>query len=124
MSPRIAAAETRAIWSAANAYLQHAAPWTAIKSDSARAAIVTRTGLNLVRLSALLAWSIIPALAERVLHAFGEDEAIPRWPSGPIGALLNANAGQPVLRLGPLVAKITAEKANHLAARFGDRETA
>jgi methionyl-tRNA synthetase len=121
---RRAAAETRAIWSAANACLQHAAPWTAIKSDPARAAVVTRTGLNLVRLCAVLAWSIIPALAERVLHAFGEDETIPRWPSGPIATLLNGGAGQPVLRLGPLVAKITDEKARHLTARFGDRDGA
>ena len=121
---RRAAAETKAIWSAANAYLQHAAPWTEIKSDAARAAVVTRTGLNLVRLSAVLAWSIIPALSERVLHALGEDEAIPRWPSGPIGPLLNGGAGQPVLRLDPLVAKITREKADHLAARFGERDGA
>jgi hypothetical protein len=27
-----------------------------------------------------------------------------------------------VLQLGPLVAKITPEKASHLAARFGERE--
>ena len=74
---RRAAAETRGIWSAANAYLQHEAPWTTIKSDAARAAIVTRTGLNLVRLSAVLAWSIIPALSETVLRAFGDTEAVP-----------------------------------------------
>ena len=41
-----AAAETRAIWSAANAYLQEAAPWTSIKSDPARAAIATRTAIE------------------------------------------------------------------------------
>ena len=112
---RAAAAETRAIWSAANAYLQQAAPWAAIKSDSARAAVVTRTGLNLVRLSAVLAWSIIPALSRAVLHAFGCDEAIPRWPTDPCGPLLNASAGHRALPLGPLVEKV---KAGHLAARF------
>jgi len=116
---RRAAAETRGIWSAANAYLQHAAPWTTIKSDSARAAIVTRTGLKLVRLSAVLAWSIIPALSETVLRAFGDTEAVPRWPSAPCGPLLDSGPGKPVLRLDPLVPKITGEKAGHLAARFG-----
>ncbi|MGH6750796.1 MAG: class I tRNA ligase family protein, partial [Bradyrhizobium sp.] len=121
---RRAAAETRAIWSAANAYLQHAAPWTAIKSDSDRAAVVARIGLNLVRLSAVLAWSIIPALCEPVLRAFGEDEVIPRWPCGPIGPFLNGSTGAPVLRLDPLVAKITREKADHLAARFGEQDGA
>src|SRR4029077_4742547 len=39
---RRATAETRGRWRVANAYLQRAAPWTTIKSDSARAAIVTR----------------------------------------------------------------------------------
>ena len=116
---RRAAAETRAIWSTANAYLQHAAPWTTIKSDPARAAVVTRTGLNLVRLSATLAWSIIPALSETVLAAFGDVEAVPRWPFAPCGPLLDGGAGKPVSRLGPLVAKIAAEKAGQLAARFG-----
>jgi methionyl-tRNA synthetase len=116
---RRAAAETRAIWSAANAYLQHAAPWTTTKSDQARAAVVTRTGLNLVRLSAVLAWSIIPALSGTVLHAFGDDRAVPNWPSGPCGPFLDSGAGRPVLRLNPLVPKITPEQASHLAARFG-----
>lgn len=116
---RRAAAETRVIWSAANAYLQHAAPWTTVRSDSVRASVVTRTGLNLVRLSATLAWSIIPSLSETVLHAFGDDDAVPRWPSAPCGPFLDSGAGTRVLRLGPLVAKITAEKAGHLAARFG-----
>jgi len=74
---RRAAAETRGIFSVANRYLQYAAPWTTIKSDPVRAAIVTRTGLNLVRLSAVLAWSIIPALSETVLHAFGDNDAVP-----------------------------------------------
>jgi methionyl-tRNA synthetase len=118
---RRAAAETRGIWSAANAYLQHAAPWTAIKSDPARAAIVTRTGLNLVRLAAVLAWSIIPALSKTVLRAFGDDEAVPPWPSVPCGPLLDSGHGKRVLRLDPLVPKITREKTIHLAVRFGDR---
>ncbi len=115
---RRAAAQTRAIWSAANAYLQHAAPWTTIKSDSARAAVATRTGLNLVRLSAVLAWSIVPTLSETVLHAFGDDDAVPSWPSLPCGPLLDGCRGKRVLRLGPLVPKITRENASHLAARF------
>ncbi|WJR77629.1 class I tRNA ligase family protein [Bradyrhizobium sp. NP1] len=116
---RAAAAATRAIWAAANAYVQRAAPWTAIRSDRARAAVVTRTGLNLVRLAAVLAWSIVPALSEDVLGAFGHTESVPRWPTGLSAPLLDAGAGTQVLHLQPLVAKITAEKAVHLAARFG-----
>ncbi|QPF84158.1 methionine--tRNA ligase [Bradyrhizobium genosp. L] len=116
---RGAAAAIRAIWDTSNAYLHHAAPWTAIKSDPDRAAVVTRTGLNLVRLSATLAWSIVPHLAERVLRAFGHDDAIPRWPNGPLASLLDEGAGTPVENPGPLIEKITAERAGQLAARFG-----
>ena len=78
---RRAAAETRAIWARANAYLQDAAPWTSFTSNPARAAAATRTALNLIRLSAVLAWSIIPDIAGRVLAAFGEQAEIPRWPT-------------------------------------------
>ncbi|MGL3211423.1 class I tRNA ligase family protein [Bradyrhizobium sp. BR 1433] len=116
---RAAAAATRAIWDTANAYLQHAAPWTAIKSDPARAAVITRVGLNLVALSATLAWSIVPHLAARVLGALGQSDAVPRWPTGPLVPLLDRGAGTPVARLGPLVEKITPERASQLTARFG-----
>jgi methionyl-tRNA synthetase len=116
---RAAAAETRAIWSAANAYLQHAAPWSAIKSDPARAAVVTRTGLNLVQLSAVLAWSIIPNLSEALLGAFEHHETVPRWPQVPCGPLLDSGGGEHVRRLAPLVAKISGERASQLARRFG-----
>ncbi|MBC9880322.1 methionine--tRNA ligase [Bradyrhizobium sp. INPA01-394B] len=116
---RAAASETRAIWSAANAYLQQAAPWTAIKSDRARAAVVTRTGLNLVRLSAVLAWSIIPELSDKVLDAFGDGGVIPRWPTERCREQLDRDAGHPVKRLAPIVAKIGPDKAAHLVQRFG-----
>lgn len=116
---RAAAATTRAIWDTANAYLQHAAPWTAIKSDPDRAAVITRTGLNLVALCATLAWSIVPGLSERVLGALGRNDAVPRWPNGPLLPLLEHGAGTPVARPGPLVEKISPEKADHLTSRFG-----
>ncbi|KJC47076.1 methionyl-tRNA synthetase [Bradyrhizobium sp. LTSP885] len=116
---RAAAAATRTIWDLANAYLQHTAPWTAIRNDRLRAAVVTRTGLNLVGICAVLAWSIVPHLSERVLSAFGRDDAVPCWPNGPLADLLDAGAGTPVVQLGPLVEKITPERAGQLAARFG-----
>ncbi|MGV7216767.1 methionine--tRNA ligase [Bradyrhizobium sp. UFLA05-112] len=116
---RASAAETRAFWSVANAYLQQAAPWTAIKSDPARAAVVTRTGLNLVRLSAVLAWSIIPTLSDAVLRAFGADKGVPGWPAQSCHSLLDSHAGEAVAQLGPIVEKITSDKARYLTARFG-----
>lgn len=116
---RAAAAATRAIWDVANAYLQHAAPWTASKSDPVRAALVTRTGLNLISVCAVLAWSIIPSLSENVLRAFGRIDAVPSWPVGPLADLLDGGAGTAVAPIRPLVEKISLERARHLAARFG-----
>ena len=45
---RKAAQALRALWVLGNEYLQEAAPWTAIKTDPERAAVIVRTALNLV----------------------------------------------------------------------------
>jgi methionyl-tRNA synthetase len=110
---RRAAAETRTIWVRANAYFQDAAPW----ADPARAAVVTRTTLNLVRLSAIAAWSIIPDLASRVLAALGEHRAIPPWPTQPIEDLLTQASGQ-FAPIPPLVRKLTDADVARLQQRF------
>ena len=116
---RQAAAETRAVWARANAYVQETAPWTAINSDPARAAVVTRTALNLIRLSAVLAWSIVPALAGKVLSALGEDAPIPLWPAqAGSGLALDLPAGRPIGPIGPLVAKLGAADVARLSQRF------
>jgi methionyl-tRNA synthetase len=112
---RRAATETRALWVRANAYLQEAAPWVS-KSAPERAAI-TRTALNLTRLSATLAWSIVPALCGTVLAAFG-DKGLPPWPDDVARVLLSdQGAGQPIA-IPPLVAKVTEEQQVRLRARF------
>jgi methionyl-tRNA synthetase len=116
---RQAAAETRALWARANGYLQEAAPWTAIKSDPACASVVTRTALNLVRLCAVVAWSIVPTLAEAALAALGDTTSIPRWPAHPGHDLLqDANVGQPIGAIGPLVAKLSDADIARLSQRF------
>jgi len=50
----------RALWVLGNEYLQEAAPWTAIKTDPERAAVVVRTALNLVDLFARVSAPVIP----------------------------------------------------------------
>jgi methionyl-tRNA synthetase len=120
---RQAAAETRAVWTRANAYVQEAAPWTTVHSDRPRAAVATRTALNLVRLSAVLAWSIVPTLARTVLAALGDDAAIPAWPADPGRALLlDRPVTRPIAPIGPLVAKLGAAEIDRLSRRFGGRE--
>src|SRR5262249_50225950 len=109
---RRAAALTRALWARANAYLQSAAPWTALKSDRERAAVITRTALELVRLGAIAAWSIVPHLAEAALRALGEPDGLPAWPTDAASDLLSGRrAGRVLAGGGPLVEKIDAAAA-------------
>jgi methionyl-tRNA synthetase len=115
---RRAAAETRAIWGLANAYLQERAPWALVRSDRAAAAAVTRVALNLVRLSAAIAWSIVPVLATKVLAALGQTAPVPAWPEDIERALLGGPAGA-IAPLSPLVAKLDEEKIAQLERRFG-----
>jgi len=117
---RRAAAETRAIWATANAYLQEAAPWALLKTSPEQAAIVTRTALKLCALSATLAWSIVPALAEHVLSAFGGQAPIPAWPENIEQTLFDGRGvGGPVEWLAPIVTKISDSDVARLEARFG-----
>jgi len=118
---RSAAAQTRALWGCANGYLQEQAPWTTIKSDPARAAVTTRTGLNLLALCAAVSWSIIPTLASRVLAAFSEPGR-PPWPAGPAARHLASRKGQPIARIEPLVAKLTEAEIAQLERRFSGRQ--
>ncbi len=126
MEFRKALAELRAVWVHGNEYLQRTAPWQAIKSDRDRAAVIVRTAVQLVRLFAIIAWPVIPASAERVLTALGEevggDAAVPAWP-GPVAAELAAiPAGRPLGEPGILFRKIPPEEVATLEAEFGGHE--
>ena len=115
---RRAAAETRALWVLANGYIQRQAPWTTIKSDPVRAGVTTRTALNLLTICAVVSWSIIPTLANRVLAAFGKPPECPPWPIRPVSTLLDTRRGQPISRIEPLVGKLTGTEISHLESRF------
>jgi len=72
---RKSAQALRALWVLGNEYLQAAAPWTAIKTDRDRAAVIVRTAINLVCLYAQVSAPIIPFTAETIALALGET-----WP--------------------------------------------
>ena len=94
LSFRQAAQGTRAIWRLANVYLAETAPWSLIKTDRTRAAVVVRTVINLVRTAAIVAWPFIPDAASRVLQALDEEVACPSWPAGGEPALRAIAAGR------------------------------
>jgi methionyl-tRNA synthetase len=77
---RKSAQTLRAIWVLGNEYLTEAAPWTALKTDPARAAIIVRTGLNLVALFARLMDPFLPFTAKVVAEGVGEAN-LASWPS-------------------------------------------
>ncbi len=115
---RKATAELRAIWAAGNAYWERSEPWKAVKSDEARAAVIQRTGVNLVRLFALLAAPIIPASADTVLAAVAPD--IPAsWPEDAETELHALGPGSPFTVPEVLFRKLTDDDVAAWTERFG-----
>ena len=96
MELRKSAQALRALWVLGNEYLTEAAPWTAIKTDPARAAMIVRTGINLVGLFARVSAPFIPFAAEVVAEAVGEPYP-GGWPGrDAVAELARIEPGQPV----------------------------
>jgi methionyl-tRNA synthetase len=112
---RKAADEVRSIWSLANAYLAAEAPWSRIASDPERAAIVTRTGVNLVAVAAIVAWAFIPQTAECVLRAL---RCATACPGSAAQALTLIEAGETVRAPPVLFAKLTTAWSEECRKRF------
>jgi len=115
---RKAMQELRAIWSMGNAYLDRKAPWKAIKTDPADAALTIRTGFGLVRLFAQLSTPAMPETSARILAAVGESAA-----KGWIGSTADVVLGFPAERAftvpDVLFEKVTDEKLDEWRERFG-----
>jgi methionyl-tRNA synthetase len=84
---RKSAQALRALWVLGNEYLQEAAPWSAIKTDPARAAVIVRTALNLVALYARVSAPIIPFAAAAMAQSVGEESRA--WPTRDVPVELN-----------------------------------
>jgi methionyl-tRNA synthetase len=116
---RKAAQAVRALWVLGNEYLQEAAPWTAIKTDRDRAAVIVRTALNLVALYARVSAPFIPFAAETIGAAFGEAWP-PTWPTTDAAAELSRlEPGRPVPAPPVLFAKIEDAQIAEWTERFG-----
>jgi methionyl-tRNA synthetase len=119
---RKAAQELRALWVAGNEYLQAAAPWTAIKADPERAAAITRLGLNLIRLYAVLSRPFLPDASDTMLRALHLDSG--DWPADVAEALEALPPGHPFSVPQVLFAKIDDVRTAELAARFAGADLA
>jgi methionyl-tRNA synthetase len=117
---RKSAQALRALWVLGNEYLAEAAPWTAIKTDRDRAAVVVRTGLDLVALFARLSAPFIPSTAERIAATVGEP-GVGNWPDA--AALFSLlPAGRPVSAPEVLFRKLEDAQLAEWAERFGGAE--
>ena len=119
---RGSARDLRELWVLGNEYLQRAAPWTAIKTDPDRAAVIVRTALNLVRLFAAISEPVIPFAAATLARSVGLNEP-PLWPSVDGEAELNRlMPGAPITVPPVLFAKIEDEQVAEWTERFGGTE--
>lgn len=89
MQFRKAFGELRAIWAAGNEYLTKAAPWAVFKTDKDQAAVGVRTGINLIRLFALLSAPVIPNTSETLRKALKIDGKALAWPTDDVSAELS-----------------------------------
>jgi len=114
---RKAADEVRAIWSLANAYLVAGAPWSHFAKDPDRAAIVIRTSVNLLAITATVAWPFIPDASECVLRSL-ELPTSPVWPSSTREAITQIAGGRKVCLPRILFEKLSAEWVALNRSRF------
>ncbi|MBN9319628.1 MAG: methionine--tRNA ligase, partial [Caulobacterales bacterium] len=119
---RKSAQALRALWVAGNEYLQEAAPWTAIKTDPERAAVIVRTAINLAGLYARISAPFIPFAAEKITEGLGEPFP-PTWPSVDAAAELSRiEAGRAVQAPDVLFKKIEDTQVEEWTQRFGGAE--
>jgi methionyl-tRNA synthetase len=116
---RKAAAELRGIWVLGNEYLAEGAPWTAIREDKAKAALVIRTAINLIRLFAILSAPIIPFTSTALMQSLKLDPASIRWPQGLIADELKVIAEGAAIEGRFAFTKILPEQVAEWEVRFG-----
>lgn len=116
---RKSAQALRALWVLGNEYLQAAAPWTAIKTDPARAAAIVRTAINLAGFYARVSAPVIPFAAAAIVEALGESGSL-AWPStAGRDELARIPAGRPITVPPVLFRKIEAADIAAWSERFG-----
>jgi methionyl-tRNA synthetase len=119
MEVRKSAQALRALWVLGNEYLTETAPWTAIKTDRDRAAVVVRTALNLVALFARVSAPVIPFAAQTIAEAVGEAWP-PAWPStDAVAELSRLEPGRAVRAPEVLFKKLDDAQIAEWTERFG-----
>jgi methionyl-tRNA synthetase len=124
MQLRRAAEALRELWVLGNVYVDRAAPWTQIKTDKDRAAVILRVAINLARLYAIVGSPIIPDTCARLRGALGVEIGDAYWPADAAAELTALAAGHKFEVPPPLFKKIAPEEVADLSARYGGEEEA
>jgi methionyl-tRNA synthetase len=124
MQLRRAAEALRELWVLGNVYVDRAAPWTAIKENRERAALILRTAINLIRLYAIIGSPIIPDTCARLRNALGVEIGDAYWPKDAATELDKLHPGHAFTVPPPLFKKIAPEEVADLSSRYGGEETA
>ena len=113
--------ELRGIWVEGNNYISAAEPWTVIKTDAKRAAVILRTCINLIRIFAILSAPIMPATAESMLARLGlKMSDMPSLKDFNVAGEIEAvRPGQPFTVGEALFERITPEKVEELKQKYG-----
>ena len=123
MEYRKAAQAVRRIWVLGNEYLTEAAPWTAMKTDPERAAVIVRTGLNLVALFAAVSQPILPFAAASIAGSVRLTTPLD-WPSTDVEAELNRlPVGETITVPEVLFRKVEDAQVAEWTERFGGAES-
>lgn len=120
MQFRKAMAELRGAWVLGNEYLAREAPWSVIKQDRDRAAVIVRTAINLIRLFAQISAPVVPDLANRMLALLNLPASeLSLWPASASAALSALPAGHTFNTPDVLVPKIDEARVLELQERYG-----
>ena len=121
MEFRKAMVELRAIWVEGNNYLTAAAPWTVIKEDREKAAMILRLALNLIRVYAVLSAPVIPNASKEMMTLLNLDVADTAWIGSDTAEQLQVlKAGHAFnVPQAPIFNKIMPETVAELCARYG-----
>ena len=108
----------REIWVQGNNYIAKTEPWKAVKTDKVRAGTILNTGLNLIRLFALLSFPVMPAKSQEMLTLFGKETKI-IWPTDRMESVLTTlKEGDTFAAPEPLFQKITPERKEELKLKY------
>ena len=121
MEFRKAMNELRAIWVEGNNYISVTEPWTVIKTDEARAAVILRNCINLIRIFAILSAPVMPSVAASMLERLGlKTEDMPCLQGFDISKEIVAMKEGTPFEVGEMLfERISPERIEELKQKFG-----